>query len=352
MFVELAAGLDGRGWRSVAAVGGSGWVYHSLCEKGIEPDILHSRTSFDVRYVWNLVKLVKARDINLIQSHLLGSSVYGSMVGALSGVPVVSTFHGQWDMIGNDRYRSLRARIINRGSRKVVFVSESLRRAILSSTRLDADRTTVIPNGIDHRMFTPGSDGSLRGELGLREADFLVGAVGNVRPAKAYDTLLNAATLLRKESPAYRFVIVGEAEGSLYDKVAALRDRLGLRDAMRFAGFRDDIPRLMKNLDVYVITSSSEGFSLSTLQAMASGRPVVATRCGGPEEFITDNVNGFLVDVNAPAQLARAVEQLRREPETRERVGRAAREFVKEKYSVDDMLKSYEDLYDQVALAS
>ena len=104
--------------------------------------------------------------------------------------------------------------------------------------------------------------------------------------------------------PRYQFVIAEESGNALVFRLLLLRNELGLQDAVHFIGFRQDISALLNGLDVFVLSSVSEGFSLATVQAMACGIPVVATRSGGPEEIVSDGFNGILVDVQDKSQLA------------------------------------------------
>ena len=347
IFVELAKRLDPHRWRSFTAIPGAGWVRDALVEGGLEPIVTPLHGSFDLRYVVALCKAVRRHRIDLIQTHLFTAGVYGGLAGLLCGVPVISTFHGRPDVAGNTLYRAAKFRILRRAVRQVVFVSESLQRFFLSIGGLAPSRTTVIADGIDISAFAPRRDRSLRQELGVRDDEVLVGAVGNVRPMKSYDVFLRAAALLQRQSPRYRFVIVGEAEGPLFAELLALRDRLGLGDSVAFAGFRGAVHRIMNNLDLFASTSSSEGFSLTVVQAMACGVPVVATRSGGPEEIISDNANGLLVDTDSPAQVAQALERLRTAPDVRQRLVTAGRSTVEERFTIKQMVSSYESLYDE-----
>ncbi len=241
---------------------------------------------------------------------------------------------------------------MRRGVSKAVFVSESLRRFFLSSGDLPPDRTAVITDGVDVSVFAPRRATSLRQELGIRDSEVLVGAVGNVRPAKSYHVLLKAAALLRRQALPYRFVVVGEAQGALYQELLALRDQLGLGDTVAFTGFKSDVHDVMNNLDLYASTSTSEGFSLSVVQAMACGVPVVATKSGGPEEIITHDVDGLLVDADSPEQVALALRRLGTEPGTRERLTQAGRNAVEARFTLTQMVNSYDRLYDECVRAA
>lgn len=150
--------------------------------------------------------------------------------------------------------------------------------------------------------------------MGAGPDDFLVVAVGNIRPAKDYGTLLRAAALLRQEGVPLRLVIVGEGAGRLLHELEAERRQLGLEDVASFAGFRSDARRLLASADAYVSSSTSEGFSLSTVEALWLGRPAVATRSGGPEAIIQDGRTGRLVPTANPWALARGLMEVHRNP--------------------------------------
>jgi glycosyltransferase involved in cell wall biosynthesis len=291
------------------------------------------------------MRLIHVHRIELVQAHLLTPAVYGGIAALLHGIPLVCTFHGQVELTARGRLRPLKVSILNRAASRVVFVSEPLRKFFLSQTALRPARAMVIPNGIDVGAFSTCSDRSLRAEWGIRSDEFLVGAVGHVRPSKAFPIFLEAAAMLLKRDRHYRFVLVAPAAGEEYEQLTTLSQQLGLADRVTFAGFHEDIPRVMCALDAYVTTSTDEGFSLSTAEAMAAGVPVVATRSGGPESLITDGIHGLLAPVGRPDGVAAQVERLRADEDLRRRVTAEARRRSVSELSMDTMIASYDDLY-------
>lgn len=342
---NLIENLDRRHWRPFAVVPDDGWIHRRLRSAGVEPIVLPSGRRSDADYLRGLARAAREHRISLVHSHLWGPTVVASVLGLLHRLPVVGTIHGENDLSPGERLRRLKFHLLNHGARRLVFVSEPLRRRFLSLGPLDAHRTMVIPNGIEPAFFTTRRDGSLRRELDVAEGDFLVGAVGNLRPVKGYDVLLRAAALLRERMPGFRFVIAGEAKGPVFRDLLELRDGLGLRDHVHFTGFREDVPRLMADLDLYVISSRSEGFSLSTVQALGLALPVVATRCGGPEMILEDGRSGVLVEPESPVALADAIERLRRSPEERLRLREEGRRTARERFTVQEQARRYERLY-------
>lgn len=348
VFIDLASRLSRQKYRSLVLIRGKGWVYEELRRRGLEPILLDAKGSFNWRYLGQLRKLIRSKDVRLIQSHLLGSNVYCSLAGLLTGTPVVATFHGSVDIGENERLKGLKFALINAGADHVIAVSERLREDIIGRTSLNARKTRVIYNGIDTAMFQQPRSSALRRKFGWSENDFIIGSLGNIRPAKGYDILLQAAALLQQGSHSYRFVIAGQGKGALYEELLLLREKLGLDKTVHFMGFVDDAGDFLSNLDIFLSSSISEGLPLSAIQAMAANLPLVATRCGGYEELVTDGDNGMLVEVGNPAAIAAAIESLAADDPLRARLGGQARRHAVETFDIGVMLEAYEGIYDQL----
>ena len=285
VFVHLATRLDPAQFTSMAAIRGPGWVCDALRQHGVEPLFVQSQGAFNVRYLMELVRIVRAYKIDVIQSHLLGSALYASIVGLLCRIPVISTIHGFVDTSDSERLMWLKRLLINLGSRKIVFVSNRLREHYVHHLGFSARKSVTIYNGVDTLVFNPKKDDSIRKELGIGPEHIVIGAVGNIRPAKGYDLFLKAARLVHDQHPECRFVVAGQGAGLLYQSLFQLRDDLGLQDVFFFIGFRPDAATVYNNFDIFVLPSTSEGFSLSTIEAIACGVQIVVTRSGGPEEI-------------------------------------------------------------------
>jgi len=346
IYLDLISRLNATRWTSCAAVPGPGWVADALRKRGHEP-IFTPLTggAFDWRYLRTIIGLIRSQHIDLIQSHLLGPAVYGAMAALACRVPQVATFHGQSDVSPHERFRWLKFALLGWAAGRVTFVSEALRRHFVSVTSLKASVTGVIPNGVDFAALDPPGGPSLRRSFGAGDGQVLVGAIGHLRPQKDYDTFLRTARLLANWDPAYRFVIVGQSDTPGYQEQLLERRRtLGLEHLVQFAGGREDVGAVLRAFDVYLLTSISEGFSLSLVQAQACGVPAVATRCGGPEEIMRDGETGMLAAVADAEGLAAAVERVRR-GSLREAVTRAARDLVRARYEIGAMISQYDALY-------
>ena len=347
VFIQVATGLDPHRFKSISIVGNHGWLSSEITARGTNPIIAPAKGSFNARYMFQLGSLARRNQTDVIVAHLYGSAVYASIVGRLLSIPVVSVLHGQTDISGSDRFASWKAAIVRKGSRNIVFVSDRLKRELAPRLGLASSQCTVIPNGVDLDLFRPNRDRGLRADLGLSNDAVLVGAIGNIRAPKAYDVLLKAARILVDRIPRVHLVIAGDDDNALGRDLLALRENLNLRTHVTFLGLRSDVARLLNNLDVFVLSSHTEGFSIACIEAMACGVPVVATRSGGPEEILSGDA-GLLVPSGDPASIAEAVERILTSSGLAARFSATALERVREQYSLHSMLTHYEQLLTNV----
>jgi glycosyltransferase involved in cell wall biosynthesis len=348
VFLCAAAHLDSARFESVAVVGGTGWLAGQIQGHALASHIVPAKGTFNVRYLMELLRLARHYDVDVILAHLYGSAVYAGMAGMLLSIPVISVLHGHSDVPGAERFSSLKAALVRRGSRKVIFVSERLADHLRPRFGLPASQCAVIPNGVDTSLFRPARDRSLRVELGLSEDTVLLGAIGNVRRPKGYDVLLRAARALVDRSRRFHLVIAGDHANGLGRELAQLNVELGLEGHVTFLGLRPDVPRVLNNLDVFVLSSHTEGFSIACIEAMACGVPVVATRSGGPEQILEGEA-GLLVPTADPASLAIAIERIISSRELAATLTERAMRRVHEQYSLTTMLSRYEGLLASVA---
>jgi glycosyltransferase involved in cell wall biosynthesis len=348
VFLQTATRLDPARFQATAVIGGPGWLAEQLQESGLPPHIVPAKGTFNARYLSILLRLARQRRSDVIVAHLYGSSVYASLAGTLLSIPVVSVLHGQIDVSDAERFSSLKAAIIRRASRKVIFVSEPLQDQLRPRLRLTDAQCAVIPNGTDTKVFRPVRDRSLRAELGVSDDTPLIGAIGNVRKPKAYDVLLRAARTLIDRSHQFRLVIAGDCANALGRQLEQLKRDLGIQPHVTFLGLRADVSRLLNNLDVFVLSSHTEGFSIACIEAMACGVPVVATRSGGPEQILEGEA-GLLVPTSDPESLALAIERIISSKELAATLTARAMERVHERYSLATMLSRYEALLERVA---
>jgi len=347
VFSQLASALGKEQLRPLTVVPREHWLSGRLRSLGLDPVILNARGSLNFSYLRALVRLARQQRVRLIHTHLLGSAVYGALVGLITRIPVISVFHGPTDLRNVGRLAGMKRWLLRHGCSNVVAVSSSTHEA-LRQFGLPAAAITLIQNGVDTEAYVPGTANDVRSELGLATNDLLILAVGNIRTPKAYDVLMKAAALVCERVPNAHFAVVGEGDEQKLAPLLELQQSLQLGSRFHFLGFRKSTATLFQNADVFVSSSRTEGLSLSFLESMATGRAIVATRSGGAQEALTDEQSGLLVPTEDPAALAAALVKALESPELRARLGAAARERVMRDFSLRSSIAKYQALYDRL----
>jgi glycosyltransferase involved in cell wall biosynthesis len=270
--------------------------------------------------------------------------VYGTLSQVVRpSVRVISTEHGRLNDQPATIKRRIGTRVLNWLPATVVAVSRSLRSQLLAEG-FPESRVRVVRNGIDPGPPpAPELRRDARARLGLHEDELVIGAVGRLAPVKDFGALIAAFGLVRSLPGRARLVIVGDGP----ERAALLSEAraANVSRAVLFTGHQDDVPSLMPAFDIFVNSSIYEGVSLTVLEAMAAGLPVVATAVGGTPEIVDDGVNGRLVPRRAIREMASAVAGLARDPELRARFGAAGRSRVLQSFHIDRMVRTYAGLY-------
>lgn len=345
VFIDLADKMRNFGYRSITVVRGKGWVYDELCKRDLKPIIVPAKGSFNVKFVWSLLKLVRVNRVALIQSHLLGSNVYAAIVGILSRVPVVATYHGMVDVSPNERFKRAKHWVMQHGISHYVTVSQRLAKNVQAQGLLDPAKSSTIYNGIDISRYEKMAARPLVDELGIAQDSVLVGSVGNVRAAKDYAMLVKAAAIVVERNAKVHFVIAGHQKAELMDELNKLILKLGLTSNVHFIGFCDDSAQFLAQMDIFALSSKSEGFSISTIEGMATGLPVLVTRCGGPEEIVSHGETGWMVEPQSETVFANALLMLLSDESLREKLGEAGKKAVAAKFDLTAMLGAYDAHY-------
>jgi sugar transferase (PEP-CTERM/EpsH1 system associated) len=272
----------------------------------------------------------------------------------LSGVPVrIHGEHGrdQFDTEGKNRkYRWLR-RLHRPMINHYVALSKDLERYLREAIGVPQEKITQIYNGVDIDLFHSSPDG--REAIGPYSDPgyFVVGTVGRMQPVKDQVTLVRAMIKLwRSDESArkwLRLALVGD--GPLRAEIEALLRRENASDLAWFAGTRDDVPRIMRGLDLFVLPSLAEGVSNTLLEAMASGLPVVATRVGGNPELMQEGECGVLVPPADPHAMAAAIREYCLNRDMARRHGAVAQEIAGRRFGLDVMVTNYLNLYDRLS---
>lgn len=286
-----------------------------------QPDIVHSQS-------WSGVDTAVAKQLT-------------------PGVKLVQSEHGR-----NFPYlhaESWKRRIARRGlyhlADAVFAISAEVREFYCRETGFPAQRMAVIPNGIDVRRIDEASADDVREELGIAEDDFVIGTVARLDTTKDTLTLARAFAKLHRtqQNPGLKLLIVGD--GGERARLETFVAEQNLNGEVIFTGVRHDVPRLLRAMNVFALSSLSEGMPLTVLEAMAARLPVVATNVGALRELVEEDSTGFLVRPKDEDAMADRLARFDQHQELARSFGNAARRKVEREFSLDRVLRQYADLY-------
>ena len=292
-----------------------------------------------------LARWLKRERIQVFHSHDIYSNIFGATWARLVGVPVVIQSRRWWGSVPRMGLLALN-RYTYRLAHCVTTNSPSVARLLEFEDGVPRGRIRVIPNFVDDSAFEPMAEAKRRDFLtafGIPPDAAVVGIIARLAAVKDHLTLLRAVGLLRPRWPRLRVLLVGDGEcrGSL----EAEANLLGIQDIVVFAGHQPHVPNLHSLFDVSVLCSVDEAFPNSVVEAMAAGRPVVATAVGGIPDAVESGITGLLVRPGAPEELAHALDELLRNPELAGRLGRTGREWAREHYAEQTVIAALEALY-------
>jgi glycosyltransferase involved in cell wall biosynthesis len=226
---------------------------------------------------------------------------------------------------------------------KVVAVSQTMYEEIVLLPLINRNRIMLIRNAIPNELFNRPQEREMgRHELGLATDTILIGYTGRIDKVKRIDLLLQAFAQIVAQYPKARLVIAGN--GKLRQQMEALSQQLDLSHAVTWMGFYQNIPRLLAAIDIYAQTSVNEGLSLSILEAMAAGKPVVATDVGGAREIISNEKNGLLI----PAESEEAIVGAIKNPSLSHAIGQSGKNHVENDFSLSKMVNEYRVVYENL----
>ena len=308
---------------------------------------LYGRAALDGGF--RLLASLRREAIEVVHAHDFYSNIFVAPWARLAGAGFIAS-RRWWE--GPDRRAQ---RWANRASyalaHRVLANSDGVADLLIGAERVRRSGVVVIPNFLDDEAFEPPPPGwteALARDLGLPAERLVVGVVASLSPIKDHATLLRAVAALAGRWPTLHLVLVGADAGSR-PSLAALAAELGIADRAHFAGLLPSAPSPHHLFDISALTSVSEGLPNSLLEAMASGRPVVATRVGAIPDAVVEGQTGLLVPAGDPAAVAGALDSLLGDPAWRQRAGAAGRARARERYSAAAAIGRLIALYHELA---
>jgi glycosyltransferase involved in cell wall biosynthesis len=326
----------------VVAVRGGGPLQARIEAAGIPVQVVGDEDTGHLTLVSRISRLLRRLDIGILHTHNPAPHQLGALAAMVARTPVViHTKHGR-NNIARWR-RRLAERVAGRLTDMVVPVSEDAAHVAMTVDRVPRRKVRVIRNGVALPVASPLPP--LPNGAPVRAVH-----VARLHAIKDQVTLLHAIRGVVDARPTFHVDIIGD--GPAGDEVRALAVELGLEEAVRFHGMRDDVDAFLTGADLFLLSSVSEGISLTLLEAMSHALPVVATDVGGNREVVVDNATGLLVPARDPGAMAEAILALVDDPERRRRYGAQGRRRVEEEFSLDRTVDAYHAAYAELLTAA
>lgn len=347
---DLLSGLDQNQFQISVAICSPQVLPELFRVDGVTQHHLKAEGRLGIASVRELARTVRENRVDLVHSHLLKMNSLNGIVSVITQTPAVASIHGllHHEMTSSARlYGTFAARAVDR----TVAVSEVLRRQVIEKYHAPKGKVVAIHNGFDPaRLSKPTADliSKTRSRLQLSEHSKVVVAIGNVKEVKGYRYLIEAIEILAQQLPEIRLLIAGDdASKSELGLEQLVRDR-NLAKHVTFLGQVSDIASLFAVSNLYVCSSLHEGFSLTTVEAMASGLPVIVTASGGPEEIVGGAECGLVVPPANGNELAEAMRRIFSDSALSGKIAEAGKKRVTELFTLSRMIAKHSELYRQL----
>lgn len=301
----------------------------------------------DLLAFWEIYRFIRKNKIDIVHTHSSKAGILGRLAAKAAGVKVIlHSVHG-WSF--HDFQNTFAKRLFLFLERscaaftdKIIVVSKSDKSKGLKEAIGEENKYKVIPYGINHDEFY-NQDNALCDELNIPPSDILVGMVACFKPQKAPLDYIKVARIAAGQVKNVKFVLIGD--GALRSKISKLISEYNLKDKVFLAGWRQDVPKILPALDIFLLTSLWEGFPVVALEACAAGKPVLVTNTGGIAEFIQEGKNGFLINPGETEKMAEKLLVLINDEVLRKQMGEKARQSVQGVFLIDTMVNSHQSLY-------
>ncbi len=299
---------------------------------------------FDPSTLPALLKIIDRKQIELLHLHGYGATTFGRMAAAMRGIPAI--LHEHANLTDTPWFQKVADRALERYTDIAIAVSKSTADFVVHARMVQPEKVKVVYLGAPHDEFSRARSSEeiavARHQLGIGADDFAIGTITRLHDSKGNSYLVDAARLVVDRKPNARFFLVGE--GPLRESLEAQASRLGLGDRFVFVGFAKDVAAVLSAFDLSVFPSLWEGTPLTAFEALASGKPIVATDADGLLDILTDGLDARIVPKRNASALADAIADLISRPAERARLADAARQTAR-RYDIAAFVRKMEQLY-------
>lgn len=295
------------------------------------------------KMVADLARLLRRENIDIIHLHMLQATLVGGLAAEFSRSTrvVVTKHYDEQSTVHHPLVKKLDT-VFTRAADRIVAISEHVKND-MARLSIPIKRITVIHNGTDLMDYDERSQVPSLINLRATGRSWIVGTVGSLTPRKGHRSLLQAVPLVLQTMPAVHFIIIGE--GPEKEDLEALCRSLGIENNVTMLGFQENVPPLLRQLDLYVHPSKFEPFGIAILEAMASAKCVIATAVGGVQEIVADGETGFLIPSEDPVVMAQSIMNALKDADGLQICGQNGRRRVEQLFNIRATVKNYEELY-------
>ena len=344
--LDILTHLDKKTFSPIVVCSSSGPLTEKLDEIKIPHRIIKMRLWRKGKYfpwipstVIRLAKLIRKERISLVHSNSHSDAPYGILACRFRKTPVISHVR---DIIEPDKV----GKYLLKHADRIIAVSNASADAFKDMKNRDK-KLMVINNSLDMNEFKVTED--IRGELGISSDDIIIGIVGQISRLKGHDVFLRAASIILEKNKNVKFLVVGNIRRERDQELCEeLINRLNIREHVVFTGYRQDIANIMSAIDILAFPTLKESFGRSAIEAMALGKPVVASNVGGVPEIVIDGKIGILVSPGDAEELANGLLELITDKKKREDMGKEGFKVVREKFDIKDMMNRIENVYKEL----
>jgi glycosyltransferase involved in cell wall biosynthesis len=308
----------------------------------------------DYRIAGEIFQIALREEVDIIHAHGVraGFICLWAAINRQRRFVFICTFHNQFcksHSLLKNCFNKFIVKIIAGRANRVITVSQAIRKELVNYLNVYPFKISCIYNGIPLDKFQNlKSATEIRAKIGVPRFSVLIGTVARLIPQKGVSVLIKAAVSLHKKFPDVYFTVIGD--GPFRDSLELEAAGAGLKKYMIFTGFRNDVPDILSSLDIFVLPTLEEGFSIVTLEAMALKKPVIVSEVGGLPEIITSET-GITVSPNKPERLETALADLICNPAKRILMGNSALERIKQMFTVEQMAAQHLTLYQETIAA-
>lgn len=331
----------------VCSLSDKGDIGKEIEDLGVEVYCLNKlKHTFDWTMVKDIYHFIKKKNIKIVRTHQYHANLYGRLAAKLAKVPcIVASVHNVYTM---DRkfHRRIMNKFLSRFSDKVVAVSETVKKDILKYDGLHEDEIMVIYNGIDTDSFVNRDGNAIRKELGIPSDVPVIGTVGRLTPQKGQKCLIEAISRMKEKFTEIMLLIVGE--GPIKDELKDYVNTLNINKNVIFTGSRRDVPALLSAMDIFVLPSFWEGLPNALIEAMASGKPIIASDLPPVREIFDSEKVGVIVPVRDSTAISSSIESLLNNKSRSETLGKFAKERAFSQFDIKTAVERYTSLFENI----